>query len=375
MRIEVDRDNLLRGIGIADTVISSKNINTILSNCLFNVSKDHLEIASTDNEIGIRTTVEAVSDSTLSFTVNGKKFAGILKELPKGTVIVEIDSSYLVSVISKGVKGQYKLVGTAKGDFPDIPQFDDEHSIEVDQALLKDAIRKVVYAAATDLIKPSFNGVYFVSEDFGTINAVATDSKRLSIVNIPVDKSVKLEEGVIIPLKTVHEVMRLLGNYGTCRFYLGKTQCFFRIGETELVSRVVDGQFPNYRQVIPHENKMNAVVPTRQLLESLKRVMIFTKEPSFKIVLAFTRETLKIEAKTQDLGEAEEEVVIEMDSEDSITVGMSAQYLIDAVKEIGDDEIILGLTSQLSPMVITPLKMKDSKSVIMPIQIKSEPAN
>ncbi len=375
MRIEVDRDNILRAIGIADTVVSSKNINTILSNCLFNVSKDHIEIASTDNEIGIRTSVEAISDSSLSFTVNGKRFAGILKELPKGTVIAEIDSSYYVSVISKELKGQYRLVGTAKGEFPDIPHFDDEQAVEVDQGVFRDAIRKVVYAAATDLVKPSFNGVYFVSEDFGTINAVATDSKRLSVVTIPVDKSVKLDEGVIIPLKTVHEVMRLLGNYGTCRFYLGKTQCFFRIGETELVSRVVDGQFPNYRQVIPHENKMNAVVPLKPLLEALKRVIVFTKEPSFKTVLHFSRETLKIEAKTQDLGEAEEEIAIEMDNDDSITVGMSAQFLIDAIKELGDDEITLGLTSQLSPVVITPSKSKDCKSVIMPIQIKSEPAN
>lgn len=372
MKIEVDREMLLRGITIADSIISSRTISTILSNCLLNISEYGIEIISTDNEIGIKTQVPAKSDKSGSFTVNGKKFASILKEMPKGDVILDIDDSFLVHVRSKGVKGNYKLFGTSRGDFPDVPGFDDDKSIEVDQQMFKDVIRKVIYAAATDLIKPAFNGVYFVSEEHGTLSAVATDSKRLALYTLPINPEVKIEDGIIIPLKTIHEISRLLTSTGNCRFYLGQTQCFFRIGDTMVVSRVVDGQFPNYKQVIPKEQKMNALVDTGKLIESLRRVMIFTREPSYKVILKFSSDNLKIEARTQDIGEAEEELSIALNCEEEITIGISGQYLFDAVKEIDSDQVVLGITSQISPVVVRPEGEEKHISVIMPIQIRSD---
>lgn len=372
MKIEVDKEMLLRGITIADSIISSRAVSTILSNCLFNISEYGIEIISTDNEIGIKTRVPAKSDKSGSFTVNGKKFASILKEMPKGDVILDVDDSFLVHVRSKGVKGNYKLFGTSRGDFPDVPGFDEDKSVEVDQQMFKDVIRKVIYAAATDLIKPAFNGVYFVSEEQGKLSAVATDSKRLALFTLPINPEIKIEDGVIIPLKTIHEVSRLLTSTGNCRFYLGQTQCFFRIGETMIVSRVVDGQFPNYKQVIPKEQKMNAVVSTSKLVESLRRVMIFTREPSFKVIIRFSPDNLKIEARTQDIGEAEEELSISLSCEDEVIIGISGQYLFDAVKEIDSDQVVLGITSQISPVVVRPEGDEKHVSVIMPIQIRSD---
>lgn len=372
MKIEVDKEMLLRGISIADSIISSRTLSTILANCLFIVSEYNIEIISTDNEIGIKTRVPAKSDTAGSFTVNGKKLISILKEMPKGDVILEVDNSFLVHVMSKGVKGNYKLFGTSRGDFPDVPGFDDDKSIEVDQQMFKDVIRKVIYAAATDLIKPAFNGVYFISEEYGKLSAVATDSKRLALYTFPINVEMKIEEGTIIPLKTIHEISRLLTSTGNCRFYIGQTQCFFRIGDTMIVSRVVDGQFPNYKQVIPKEHKMNAVVDTGKLVESLRRVMIFTREPSYKVILKFSNDKLKIEARTQDIGEAEEELSISLHCEEEIIIGISGQYLFDAVKEIDSDHVVLGITSQISPVVVRPEGDDMHLSVIMPIQIRSD---
>jgi DNA polymerase-3 subunit beta len=373
MRIEVDKESLLKSINIADSIITSKQINTILSNCLLNVSRDEITIISTDNEIGIRTKLSVISDSEDSFTVYGKKLSGILKELPSGGIIIDVSKDFLIDIKTKEgkVKGHYTLIGTDSGDFPDIPVYGDEDIVEIEQPILKEIIRRVVYAAATDTIKPIFNSVYLLSEEAGKMTAVATDSRRLSMTTMSMSNDIDLKEGVIIPLKTVNEVFRLLNPSGVCRFFVGKNQCFFQIGDTEVISRVVDGSFPNYKQVVPKENKIRAIVQREKILESLRRAMIFTREPANKIVMYFKNDYLKIEAKTPDLGEAEEELAIETDGEDEISIGINAHFLIESIREIDSSSVVLGITGERSPVTVRPDDEEDFISVIMPIQIKS----
>ncbi len=372
MKFEAEKDHLLKSITIADSIITSKNVNTVLSNCLFNVSAGGIEIISTDNEIGIKTECVARADGNFSFTVNGKRLASIIKEIPKGDVIIEVGENFSVNVKNKGLHGNYSLVGMPKGEFPDLPAFVEKNSIEIDQSVLKDVIRKVAYAAATDSIKPSFCGVYFLSEEKGSLTSVATDSKRLSLVTTKINSDIKIDEGVIIPLKTINEVSRLLSSQGKCSFSIGKNQCFFRIGDTEVISRLVDGQFPNYKQVIPKEYKMKVVVEKSRLIEALRRVMIFTREPAYKIVLHIHGEQMKIEAKTKELGEAEEEIRVKSNTDDKITIGLSAQYFLESIKEIDTEDVDLSITSNISPLMISPKDSKKDVSVIMPIQIKTE---
>jgi DNA polymerase-3 subunit beta len=372
MKFEAEKDQLLKSITIADSIITSKNVNTVLSNCLFNVSTDGIEIISTDNEIGIKTDCSAKADGNFSFTVNGKRLASIIKEIPKGDVIIEVGENFSVNVKNKGLRGNYSLVGMPRGEFPDLPSFVEKNSIEIEQSVLKDVIRKVAYAAATDSIKPSFCGVYFLSEEKGSLTSVATDSKRLSLVTIKINSEIQIDEGVIIPLKTINEVSRLLSSQGKCSFSIGKNQCFFRIGDTEVISRLVDGQFPNYKQVIPKEYKMKVVVEKSRLIEALRRVMIFTREPAYKIVLYIHGENMKIEAKTKELGEAEEEIRVNSNTDDKITIGLSAQYFHESIKEIDTEDVELSITSNISPLMISPKDSKKDVSVIMPIQIKTD---
>lgn len=372
MKIEVDRDKLLRSINIADSIITSKQVSTILSNCLMNITRDQIEILSTDNEIGIRTRLDASSDSDGSFTVYGRKLSGILKELPGGIVILDVDKDNLIDIKTKEskVKGHYTLIGTVSDEFPEIPTYSDEDFIEIEQPVLKEIIRRVVYAAATDTIKPVFNGVFLLSESAGKLTAVATDSRRLSITNMKISEDIDLKDGVIIPLKTINEILRLLNPSGVCKFFIGENQCFFRINETEVISRVVEGNFPNYKQVIPQEHVIKAVVNKENILESLRRAMIFTREPANKIVMSIKMDYLRIEVKTPDLGEAEEELSIETDGDYEITIGVNAQFLIDSIREIDGSMIQLSITGEKSPITVNPVDDEDYTSVIMPIQIK-----
>jgi len=373
MKIEVDKDILQKSIGIADSIVSSKSINTVLSNCLFLIKKDQAVIVSTDNEIGIRTRCDAVSDGEKSFTVNGKRFASILKELPKGEVELHLDDNYMIGIKARsgGIKAHYSLVGTSSDEFPDIPVFFEDNASEISQSIFKDMLKRVSHAAALDTIKPVFNGIFLVSDSSEKLVAVATDSRRLSMISRNIANGMELAEGVIIPLKTSNELIRLLSSGGTCRFSLFENQCFFRIGETEIISRIVEGQFPNFKQVIPKAQRINVVINTQGPIESLRRATVFTRKPANKVVLHFKKDIMVLETKTPDLGESEEEISIESDVREELSIGINAQFLMDTLREIESDSINIGMSSQMSPVTICPEGDPDFLSVIMPIQIKS----
>ncbi len=373
MVITIDKESLLKSINIADSIISSKNINTILANCLFNVSKDSIEIISTDNEIAVRTKVDAQADKKISFAANGKKFSSILKELPNDELAIAVNENLLINITtkSKDVKGHYTLIGIGAEEYPEIPHFIEDNSIELDQGILREMIRKVIYAASNDTIKPVFNGVFFISDAKGNVTSVSTDSRRLALVSRSIKQDIQFGDGIIIPLKTINEVYRLLENSGTCLFSYNNNQCFFKISNTEIISRIVDGQFPNYRQVLPKEHMLEIEIETKKLFDSVKRTMIFTREPANKIIINITNNKMVIQSSTPELGEAEEEITVKTSRDEKIAIGINAQFLIDALKEVDSEYIKCGITGQMSPVTITPLQDSNYISIIMPIQIKS----
>lgn len=372
MRINIDKESFLKSIITADSITSSKNVNTILANCLFNVTENQIEIVSTDNEMAIRTKIEAVSEGDVSFTANGKKLSGILRELPNGEIVIDINDTMLLSIktASKDIRGRYSLVGTTTENYPEIPVFEEKNMIEIDQSTLKEIIKKVMYAASHDTVKNIFNGV-LISIENGNIISVASDSKRLSMMSRKLDEENNVSGSFIMPLKTISEILRLLDSTGRCRFSFNERQCFFKIGNTEIISRVVDGLFPDYKNVIPSDHSMNIVIETRKFIDSVRRIMVFTKEPTNKIICKFNANLLTIEASTPDLGEAEEELDIDNNSSDSMTVGINSQFLLDSLKEIDSFSIKCGLSGQMSPITLLPDNDDSYISVVMPIQIRS----
>jgi DNA polymerase-3 subunit beta len=371
VKLTINKDTILKAINIADSVISSKNINTILSNCLFNISKDKVEIIATDNEMGVKTQIDASADSNFSFTANGKKLSSIIKELPDEDISLTIDDSMVINIKSSNIKGSYTFYGTDSNEYPQLPEISNQNSVDIDQAVFKEMIKKVIYAAATDTIKPVFNSIYIISEKPGTVTAIATDSRRLSMITREIDSEAFIGEGIIIPLKTINEVYKLLSNSGSCKISFDSKQCYFKINETEIISRVIEGQFPNYKQIIPKEYSHKSIIETSKILDSVKRAMIFTREPANKIIMTLNKDILHIEANTPELGQAEEEINIESDNKEKIFLGINAHFLFDTLKQIDSFSFICGITGQMSPITIIPEDDKNYISVIMPIQIKT----
>lgn len=372
MNFTIEKDILLKAVSIADSAVSSKNINTSLGYCLINIYDNFLTISGTDNDIAIRHKCDVISDGNFSFIVNGKKVIQIIKELPKGEIDISVDSNFGVSIKSrsKDVKGVFKVIGSENIDYPVIPDFDDKKSFSFDQNKFKEMIRKVSYAASNDSIKPAFNGVYIVSEKSGFLSVVASDSRRLSISSDSVNESFFQKEGIIVPLKTVNEIMKILSS-GEFLFYVNENQCFFKIGNTEIISRIIDGQFPNYKQVIPKDYSLKIYIPREKLIETIRRILVFTKEPSYKVVLSFSKEKVLIESKTAELGEASEYIDIESNLSDKIVIGINAQYVLDAVKELESPVVECGINGPMNPVTFSPEGDGRNLAIIMPIQIKS----
>ena len=371
MKITINKETILKAINIAESVISSKNINTILSNCLFNIYENGIEIISTDNEMAVKTAINAVTDGNFSFTTNGKKLSAIIKELPDEDVSLNVDKSMTINIKSSNVKGSYTIYGTSSDEFPRFPEIANENSIEIEQAVFKEMIKKVIYAAAIDTIKPIFNSIFITSDKAGSITAIATDSRRLSMITREIDSEAFIGEGIIIPLKTINEVYKLLTNSGICKISFDSKQCHFVINETEIISRVVEGQFPNYKQIIPKEYSHRSVIETAKILDSVKRAMIFTREPANKIIMTFYKDLLQIEASTPELGQAEEELNVESDNKEKIYLGINSHFLFDSLRQIDSFSFTCGITGQMSPVTLIPDDDKNFISVIMPIQIKT----
>lgn len=370
MLLNIEKSALLRAVLIADSIVQGKSINSIIDNCCFAVAENSVIIKSTDNEISITTELTAQSDTKAIFTCDGKKLAQILKELPDGEITISNDDNLMV-VQSGKVKGNYKLITTDGEGFPDIEISNFENIVELDQSLFKKMIRKVIYAASHDSIKPVFNGVYILSGSNSSLNMVASDSRRLSLYSAKdIENSDGLSQGAVIPLKTINEVLKLLDE-GTFEFALSDTQCLFKIGNTTIISRLIDGNFPDYNKVIPKDYLDTVIVDTKQFTTSLRRVMVFTKEPTFKVTMHFGKDKLVISAKTPEYGEASEELAIERDNGEELIIGINSQYIMDVLKEIEGFALKINLTGQMSPVTITPESDDSYIAVIMPIQIKS----
>lgn len=372
MNFVVEKDSLLKALLTADSIITSKSANYILSLCLMCVSKGQLEIITTDKDMMLKTLIDVKASKDFSFLVNGKKFANIIKEFPKGDVSISVDENFSVTISSKALKGNYTLIGMPKGEFPEFNKIEEVIAFEIEQSEFREMIRKVVYSVANDNIKPAFCGIYFTTDENAKLTAVATDAKRLSLFSLSIDSSLKLKEGVIVPKKAIGEAVRLLGEGGKCVFSIGLNMCSIKIENTEIISRLIDGQFPNYKQVIPREFGETIVIQREKFLDTIRRIMVFTKEPFYKVSFKLDGEVLLVSSETQEFGKAEEELSVTSTNNSAMEFILSANYLYESLREMDEEEIEMKILMATSPIIIKPKNRKDELSVIMPIQGKSD---
>ncbi len=252
-------------------------------------------------------------------------------------------------------------------EFPPLPKFENAKSVNIPQKALRDGLRKTAYAISTDETRYVLNGVLFSFKD-NKLTLVATDGRRLAMLDIELEFPRSHEADIIVPTKAVTELQRLLTDDGNVKVSVGSGQVAFDLNKTLLVSKLIEGNYPNYKQVIPGDAKERVTLERETFLNSLRRVSLLTSDKSNSIKLNFSKNNIDITANTPEVGEAKESLPVQYKGRE-FSIAFNPEFLMAPLRALGEDEVFLDLIDEMSPGVLkiqTPFLY-----VLMPMRISS----
>ena len=347
MKFSVEKDQLVKALTIAQGVISSRTNLPILANVLIKSDGGSgITITSTDLDIGVRVSVPAEVSSEGGISINSKKLFDFVREMETDSLEFVVKKNYHVHISSGSVSARF--YGIPEEEFPALPSVSGGSSMEISAEVLKNVLHLTLFAASRDTIRYELNGVLFELEP-GSIRAVASDGKRLSLAEVESDHDTT--RSVIVPLKAGQELMRFLSDADVVSAVFGDNMVGFSWNGVELVSRVIEGEYPQYRRVIPDEKEEKAVIPRSSLLSALKRASIFTSTDSHAVKLDFYRNKLVITKDSQEVGSSREELPMSYEGEE-ISIGVNPDFLIDMLRTVPLEEVKVEVTAPDVPIVI-----------------------
>lgn len=365
MELRTTKEALLEGIQTVQNAVSQKSSLPILSNVLLETEKETLRLTATDLDIGICSTIPVEISQEGAITVPAKKFFDIIKSLPDDNdITLSMKKNNFVTI--KSGKAQFKIIGLPKEEFPQLPVFKDKDSITVDQATFKDMLNLTDFAISKDDTRYVLNGILLIVNG-GKISLVATDGRRLASISKDLPKKTLVDRTVIIPTKTVQEVKRMLGDEGEVQIKFSDNQALFSFSTSFILSRLIEGEYPNYKNVIPERSPKEIKVSRNAFLSATKRASIFTDQDSMAIKLSIRKKKMTISKNTPYLGEAKEEIDIEYNGGDELEIGFNPRYLIDVLKSLEDDDIIFEVNDSNKPGVIR--RGEEYTYVVLPMQL------
>jgi len=363
MKFSVSKEKLLEGLQTVQNVVSTRTTLPILSNVLLQAVDGQLRMTTTDLDVGIRGSIDAQIEKAGATTLPARRLFTIVRELPATDIQIDIDSKNVASIRS----GQsfFKILGLPEEEFPPLPKFENAKSFTIRQKDLRDGLKKTSYAISTDETRYVLNGILCSFKD-NKLTLVATDGRRLALVDIELEFPRSQEVDIIIPTKAVTEIQRLLGDEGDVKLSVGENQVAFEVGGTLLVSKLVEGNYPNYRQVIPNETKERITLEREAFLNAVHRVSLLASEKSNSVKLVFSKNNIDIMANTPEIGEANESLAVQYKGRE-FSIAFNPEFLMAPLRNLPDDEVFLDLTDEMSPGVIkiqTPFLY-----VLMPMRI------
>jgi len=366
--IKVNRDLLLKPLQAVSGIIERRHTLPILSNVLLLLSPERIQFVATDIEIEITASVSTTASSvTKGVTIAARKFLDILRALPDGT---EVSLSMLDKRLQvKAGKSRFNLQTLPSEDFPRLADSEDAPTkFVVSQKLLKDLLALVQYAMAQQDIRYYLNGLLMIVEE-GKLKLVATDGHRLAYAADDVAEPGIPRQEVILPRKTVIELAKLLADKDEQVFIeLSATQARFKFGDVLLVSKLVDGKFPDYTRVIPQDQPRKLQLNRNQLLQSLQRAAILTSEKFRGVRWVFSEDSLKIVCSNTEQEEAQDELDVDYKGE-PLEIGFNVGYLLDVLNNVEAAELDFALGDSNSSALITIPGRDQFKYVVMPMRI------
>ncbi len=349
MKVKVTHEEITKGLQDVITAIPTRSSLPILSNLLLETKEQSLNITATDLEICVKKQIPAEIIEPGKITTPGKKFHDILREASDDVFVIEETKGF--GMILRGEKFYVKLLGFSPDEYPDIPEVSGNELI-LNTKLVKEMISKTYFACSREETRYVLNGILF---DFRgqNLRIVASDGRRLALYHSEIDTN--FQGKYIIPQKAIVELLRLIDKTESDQIFLKisdrNNQISFITSNTELITRLIEGEFPNYEDVIPQESSNKIKLKTSRFYQAIKRASLLSTAESIAVKLEVTKNSLTVSKITPELGEVREELEVDYKGEDMV-IGFNPQYLLDVLKTISEEEIEMELNGADKPGVI-----------------------
>jgi DNA polymerase-3 subunit beta len=298
--------------------------------------------------VGISDAVEAQIEKEGAITLPARRLVGIVRELPSSEIQIDLDNKNFASI--RCGQSFFKILGLPEEEFPPLPAFEGAKEFTLKGKELRDALKKTSYAISTDETRYVLNGIFFSFRE-GTLTMVATDGRRLALVDLEVEFPRSQEVDIIVPTKCVAELVRLVEDEGDVKMSVTENQVAFEAGGTLLVSKLIEGNYPNYRQVIPGEPKERLTIERELFLTAVHRVSLLASEKSNSVKLVFAKNNIEIAANTPEVGEARESIPVAYKGRE-FSIAFNPEFLMAPLRNLPNDEVYLDLIDEMSPGVI-----------------------
>ncbi|MFC1725676.1 DNA polymerase III subunit beta [candidate division KSB1 bacterium] len=362
MKFSSSVNELKSGLQQVIGVIPTKSISPILGHILFKSENGTLSLMGSDLEVSLKTTVDAKIYEDGSVAIPGKMIFDIVKQLPEMDLEVEADENNKIRI--KGSTGEYHLSGNSEEDFPVFPDVEPLGNAKFDKNQLEKMITNTIFSTSTDDLRVTLTGILFQikADEF---RAVATDGHRLVRI---IDKSFTSDKDlndIIIPKKALNLLLRNLEGVRKIEFVLGESYIVFKLKNSTIVSRQLEGKFPNYEGVIPKDNDKKLKINKDMLISSIGRISLFSNKITQQIKLALTNEDLKLSAQNIEIGSDAEEKLEGDYSGDAMNIGFNYTYIWDALKHLETENVVLEFGTSVSATLIFPSEQKENEDILM----------
>ncbi len=369
MKIKIDKGELLKGVQVAGNIITPKNVLPILSNILFETTKNKLKLTTTDLDIGISITLDAEIIEPGAITIPTKRLSDIIKELPSGIVQLTTKKNNIVDIQLENC--EFRLIGLPKEEFPKLPELKDKEVLELDQDVLKNMLYLTSFAVSHEETRYVLNGLLLeIKAGQGgqsVIKLVGTDGRRLAAAEKKLDLKIHKDIKMIIPYKSIQELMRNLKGEGVVSLVVGQNQVFFEMDGIVLISRLIEGDFPDYNKVIPAASSTKIQLDKERFILVLRRANLLTTQDFQAVKFEVFKNKLVVSKSTPDIGEFKEEIPLEYSGKE-LVIGFNPNYFLEMLKNWQEDSFSLEFYDAEKPGVI---RSSDYVYIVQPMRLGS----
>ena len=372
MKIVCYKDKIIKALNSVLKGVASKTTMPILEGILIQTNDNEIKLTTYDLEIGIEYIMECEIKEQGSTVVNAIMFSEIIRKLPDTEIYISLNDKNLLEIECEG--SLYKLATMNPEEFPELPKIEIENSIEVDQNVLKNMIRKTIFAVSSEENRPIFTGCLFEIEN-NKLNLVAVDGFRLALRSIYLNKQTN-NFSAVIPGKTLNEVNKIISDsFEPVKIGVSKNQALFEMDNCKIVTRILDGEFLNYKNVIPSNWETRIRVNKNSIQNSFERISLISasaieKEKKYPVKVQVDIGKVIISC-TNQTGDAKEELFVSTEGK-NLEAGFNPKYFLDSLKAVEDEEVFIEFGTSISPCLIKSVENNDYTYMILPIRLKEE---